>query len=451
MTQARAVCATFALLAMLAVPQVGMAQSQMHLSRDPAIIAIRLLLQKGAQADALAGARAIDRKKVHPREADELDFLHGLAAMRLAINQDGDKNLLDEAIIHFEAVLHRRPQLHRVRLELARSLYLRRQDERSARHFGLVLASPLPAQVVANIRRFLDAIERRKRWQPYLSLGLAPDSNINAASGENQVTLFGLPFRLDNTAVPRSGVGALVSTGIGYNRDLPGPWTLEGRADLLHREYTARDFDNSFASLEAGIRRSWGHRRSLALLVSTRRQWLGGGTNSHALGWQAEGRWNPARRLSLRVRISRHSQRHPGHPGLDGNLRERQLDAIWLWNPTTWINIATGRTDNSAQNPGARNKGNWHSLGGRKLLPLGISLGLSTERRRRKYGGSHPLAGGAARDDTLRTWRLSLSHASISWLGMVPELSWVHSTNDSNVVIRRYDRNRMELTMRSRL
>ena len=66
----------------------------------------------------------------------------------------------------------------RVRLELARAFFLRGEDALANAQFESVLAGDLPPSVVSNVRRFLNTIGARKRWEAYLGLGLSSDSNI---------------------------------------------------------------------------------------------------------------------------------------------------------------------------------------------------------------------------------------------------------------------------------
>ena len=59
-----------------------------------------------------------------------------------------------------------RPGVVRVRLELARALFLKGENDLSRRHFEHVLAGNPPAPVLANVRRFLAEIRARRRWRP---------------------------------------------------------------------------------------------------------------------------------------------------------------------------------------------------------------------------------------------------------------------------------------------
>ena len=121
-----------------------------------------------------------------------------LAASRQARTEEERDALLDEAIAAFRKALVANPGLVRLRLELARAFFLKGEDTLAKRHFEQVLAGNLPAPVAANIVRFLRIIRARRRWEARFGVSVAPDSNLNTASGTRRIWLdtpFGrLPF-----------------------------------------------------------------------------------------------------------------------------------------------------------------------------------------------------------------------------------------------------------------
>ena len=107
----------------------------------------------------------------------------------MATAQEARQALYDQAIVVFRAVLINRPELIRVRLELARTFFLKGQDGLARRHFELVLAGGVPPPAAANIHRFLSVMRARKRWSGYFGAAFAPDSNLNAASESETIYL----------------------------------------------------------------------------------------------------------------------------------------------------------------------------------------------------------------------------------------------------------------------
>ena len=162
-----------------------------------------------------------------PSVADERAarlFELGMTALEIAERTDSDdarRELYDEAIEAFRAILVNNPGLVRVRLELARTFFLKGQDGLARRHFEAVLAGGVPRPVAANIRQFLAIMQARKRLTGYFGMAVAPDSNLNAASESEIIyidTVFGrLPFTREGdvgasrASACRFGVGASTS------------------------------------------------------------------------------------------------------------------------------------------------------------------------------------------------------------------------------------------------
>ena len=106
--------------------------------------------------------------------------------------RDGD---LARAAALYRDMLNRDPTLIRPRLELGRVLFLLGDYDGANYHFERVLASPLPALVVANVERY---IKRMREQEGYfnLSVSLTPDSNANQGASSRQVVIQGLTYTL---------------------------------------------------------------------------------------------------------------------------------------------------------------------------------------------------------------------------------------------------------------
>jgi len=174
----------------------------------------------------------------------ERDFLEGMIALA---RQD-----FPRAEDLFRKILESDPSLLRVRLELARTLYLEKKDEESEYQFKLAIAEHPPQAVVANIARFREALRARRAWRFNLNFAIAPDSNINSATNSDQVDLFGLPFKLDPSARARSGTGwvAGADANVRLWRDSKVPIYLAGYGHMVR--YAGRRFNDLYIGGEAG-------------------------------------------------------------------------------------------------------------------------------------------------------------------------------------------------------
>lgn len=156
------------------------------------------------------------------------------------------------AEVMFRRILDRDPALLRVRLELARTLYMEKKDEQAEYHFRLAAGERPPAEVARNITRFRQAIRARRAWRFNFDVGLAPDTNINAATEKQTVDIYGLPFRLDPNGRPRSGMGKFVGGDASLRLNRFGKVPLYIGAYGRWVRYKNHRFDDAYAGGEFG-------------------------------------------------------------------------------------------------------------------------------------------------------------------------------------------------------
>jgi len=278
------------------------------MTRSVPVILLAALLDCGAaHAQQLAPA-SFDAALQH-------DFVDGMTSY------SGRDYARAEAI--FRRLLDRQPSLLRVRLELARTLYMERKDEQADYHFRLAAGEHPSDPVLRNILRFRQAIRSRRSWRFDFDFGFSPDSNVNSATDKETVDIYGLPFKLDPTGRARSGTGRFVGAdaSVRLNRSGKVPIYVGGYGRLTR--YGDQRFDDAYAGLEAGPEfrlgggqlrttltglRRWYGRRPLVTSVGARvdydrlagKSWTLGGSllvrhNDYARrgdvdGWDAEAR-----------------------------------------------------------------------------------------------------------------------------------------------------------------
>jgi len=152
----------------------------------------------------------------------------------------------------FRRILDRDPGLLRVRLELARTLFMEKKDEQAEYHFRLAAGEHPPGQVIRNIMRFREAIRARRSWRFNFEVGMAPDTNINSATDKQTVDIYGLPFQLDPSGRSHSGTGRFVGgdASVRLNRDGRVPIYLGAYGRWTR--YRDHQFDDMYAGAEAG-------------------------------------------------------------------------------------------------------------------------------------------------------------------------------------------------------
>ena len=392
-------------------------------------------------------------------------FLYGRAALEASqqpgVPDNTRSSLLDQAISAFHAMLVKAPGLVRVRLELARAFFLKGEDTLARRHFEQVLAGRPPPAVVANVVRFLRSMRARRRWQARFGFAVAPDSNLNTASGTRTIYLdvFGqrLPFTLDDASSRKSGIGVSIWGGGEYQYPLgpsgpqamPGPWRLRAGADASMRDYKGGDFDRHSLSAYLGPRRLIDARTEASLLATVERQWTAGLPETDRFGLRLEGRHRLTPRLALdgRASAARRNCRDCNH--LDGPVGDVSVSASWAALPILRVGGNAGWSWARANDEHWRSDGPQAGLGATLALPVGFTLGLRASLRRTEYqgrGSPHRTIDRKPRKDETHTLSLSVHNRAVTVLGFSPRLSLIREERDTNAQTLDYKRNRAELS-----
>ena len=376
-------------------------------------------------------------------------FLLGLAAVGAAetpgIEDDRRTALLDEAIAAFRAMLVNRPDLVRVRLELARAFFLKGEDGLAKDHFERVLAGNPPAGVALNVNRFLAQIRARKRWSVRVGAALAPDSNVTARSGERTILLdtqFGrLPFTYRGDK-PRSGIGIALWAGGEYQYPVNPRWRLRAGGDVSRREYRSSEFDRMTLSAHLGPRWLIGRASEASLLASARQSWLADEEDFRDLGIRVEGRHRLSRRTTLDIGASRHERRYEENAHLDGPLDDVSAGLGWAAMPTLRLDAAAGWGRQRTERERERHTSRWGRIGATLLLPRGFTVGGAFTLRRTDYPADwFPFVlGGGARRDTTRSIRLSVHNRAFTVAGFGPQLWVAREERKSNAQLHGYER-----------
>lgn len=176
-------------------------------------------------------------------------FLLGMAAKKTGHTWEAKKA--------FEKVLALDPASPRVKLELA-ALFFKDGGYDKAQELLLDVKSENPPDgVVQNIDRFLAVIERTKKenksYRFQLSAGLLYDSNVNAGPQSDTVTLFGLPFILDDVAMPHDDIAYVLEAGFDHVIKVSHAVKWQSSFSLSWKDYFEQDdFDALALSVSSG-------------------------------------------------------------------------------------------------------------------------------------------------------------------------------------------------------
>ena len=378
-----------------------------------------------------AARQLVDELSQTDAGGTERDFLDGL------ISYSANDYRRAEAM--FRRILDRDPRLVRVRLELARTLYMEKKDEQADYHFSLAAAEHPSALVMRNITNFRDAIRARRSWRFSFDLGFAPDSNINSATDKDSVDIYGLPFRLDPGARARSGTGRFVGgdASVRLNRSGKVPIYLGTLGRRIR--YDDHRFDDSYVGVEVGPEFSLAGGR-LRTTTTGLKRWYGGRPLVTSIGALLDfdklvgNDWTIGGTL-----LVRHND-YAGRSDVDGWVVQAQASASRPIGPTTlgFADVSVER--NRAQDLGQAYWRQQLSIGMLKEIGWGLRPQISINLARQVNDGPLAPFGKQRRD-----WQLegSFSIYKRNWNveGFAPSLSVTMTRNHSTLTL--YDEKRL--------
>ena len=414
-----------------------------------------------AEAQALIGAGRLDEALAVLRPLTEGDqvyaeviFLFGLTAIEASRHRPDEAEreaLLDEAIAALHLMLTARPELVRVRLELARAFFYKEEDGLARRHFERVLAGDVPASVKANVRRFLSQIRARRRWTAYLGASIVPDTNIGGASDDETIYIevFGveLPFTRAAEDLPTSGVGVSVWTGVGYEHPLTNRLRLRSGVDLAVKDHAGGRFDDANLAIHAGPRWLVDPRTELSVLANASRRWVGGSVEHNAVGARIETRRRLTNRVWTNVHASWLDRDYRGGTSQDGPVVDLLLSGTWRIRPTVSFTSGVGYSEQRAHAARYENRSRRVRAGLNLALPRGFSMGASAQVRWTDYPDYQFFGQTFPREDRTRTLSASLHKRDLTLYGFSPQLVVTHEQRDSNAQALSSVGNRAELRL----
>ena len=377
-----------------------------------------------------------------------------LAEAELTDDRAVRRQLHDKAIAAFRMILVNRPDLVRVRLELARVFFLKEQDGLARRHFEAVLAGGVPPPVAANIRQFLAIMQARKRLTGYFGMAVAPDSNLNAASESEIIyidTVFGrLPFTRQGDFGAQSGFGLSVWGGgeVQHRDPFNDRLWLRIGADVAVREYPGGDFDQHFLAAHVGPRWLAGPMTEISLLATAQRQWLGSDPYADEFGARLELDRRLGPTVWARGTAAYRQRDHLSRDFLDGPVVDFTASFAWTPAPVLRAHLTVGYTRDHAALEHWRNLSRWVRVGTSLALPLGFTLGTSIQAQRVYYDGAgqpHLTLDGRPRFDRIRSFSISVLNRAFTVFGFSPQLALIHDMRLTNAQAQEYERNRAEL------
>lgn len=414
--------------------QVRLTPSQL-LQRAETLVRARRFDEAGVLIQALGQA---------PEMRLQSRFLAGYAA--------SEQSDFAHAASIFKGILADDPTQTRVRLELARAMLGLGQSASADRQFRLAEQDgELPPDVARAVRGAREVIRSRRAWRLDVDLGIAPDTNINNATGNDSVTVhFGdstLPVALDKDAQARSGLGATASVSGGVRVPLSSTWALLTDVDINGTDYAGSNFDDHVMQVAAGPELRVTGDTSLSAQAVGAQRWFAGRLASRQAGVKAGAQvtLGPRRRVGLQLDLrSTDARFDSSYSGWQGGLYANVEQALGQTLVVSgggfvrrdWLDAATYSSTEVGVSAG---------FGGE--LPMGISFGVGGSVSRAGYDAPMAIFSPEPRQDWRYSARLTLGNRKVRVFGFSPQANLSYSRIDSSIAYFKTDRIRLRLAL----
>ncbi|HEY0525826.1 MAG TPA: surface lipoprotein assembly modifier [Stellaceae bacterium] len=349
-----------------------------------------------------------------------------------------------QAAEHYRRILVDHPDIVRVRLELARALYEIKDDDAAEYHFRLALAQPgIPEAVIDNVYRYLGAIRKRKKFVFFFDAGIAPDTNVNAAPAKRDVTLFGLPFQLNQDAKQKSGVGVVVSGNGDYLAPIRDDLRFRTGGSFYRAEYAGGKFDDMQVRAHAGPQFLW-ERSDLSVLGVFAKRWYGNDPYSEGVGGRIEGSHALTDRLRLEGYVEGLSLTYHSQDFLNGYTVQGDLYTTYGLSSSSFIRLITGAGKERTVSAPFSDYQLRVGAGYLQNLPWGITTYVQPLAQWSEYEQAAAAFGGR-REDTSVQVQFSVYKRDIQLFGFSPVFSYTFTHNASNVDIYSFTRHQFRI------
>ena len=336
----------------------------------------------------------------------------------------------------FEMILAERPELTRVRLELAQVYHAIGRDEKARFHFEASLADKLPSSVETAVEGFLNRIDARKRWSLSLSAAVVPESNPVKRTAREQVSIGGVPFQLNPDARESSGVGYLVTTGASFSPaltdDLRGVLAGSSAAKL----YKHPDWNDVSMQGEVGLARLF-DKGTVSGGLRLGRRWLAADPYSREVGPWMRGRLRLSPKNRIEVNASAANRNHHRQKAQDG--WHFSLKPAWTYTPraptsietSLELELADARESHHASRTAGVGIAVSHAFRG------GLSISPSVSAFFRRHARPDPLFRTTRSDRRLRI-AVNVLHRALQYQGFAPYAGYAVEWNRSNIPLHTY-------------
>jgi len=385
----------------------------------------------------LAEARNI-LQQIRGKTPDPLQEMFFLAQIA------GLEKKYDEAIKLYRQILAQNPGLTRVRLDLARTLFLAKKDGKAKLHFELVLAGELPEKAKEKVETFLHLIRKRKRWQLRSFFALAPDSNISAGPDQDEVeSRFGSGGILSQDAQETSGFGLLASLGANYFWPLDKNKRLKAGANIYRAQYGKSQFNDTYLTANLGPHFVF-QKNTYTLQATGSYRWYGERRYNYSYGLEISSDHILSRRWRLENSLYWREQRYILDKAREGHVAGGAMRFNYGLNSSSFAQIIAGYSQEKARAESNSFSAYQMGLGYYKDWGRGMTLYIKPSLSMRNYAAADNFFA-IKREDRRASFLVEMRKSDWALWGFAPLFSYQYTHNQSNIDFFTYERHRFQM------
>lgn len=353
------------------------------------------------------------------------------------------------ALAVLEALVARRPDVARFRLELADTLAKLGQKERAAFHYDLARGGRLDPRQRARAATEARRMDEPGRWTGSFGIALAPSSNPDRKTQEKTIDLgFGQAVLSDSSrAQPATGMA--VTGRLAYAHRLSDRLQAQVGLRLDGSFYPDATPDDVTGTLDLGLVARTGPRTLLRTTLSFQERHLDGVPYSRgpALGLSLVTRSGARGRLGFGLSLT--DLAHPGSPAADGLRAIASLTYTHALSADLSLRglLRLDRTDAASAEIAATS---WEvGIGASRTFAGGLILDGDLRFRLTGRDGPHAVFG-VVQQDRRETLTLRLRHSELRWAGFAPYAELVAEWQQSNIAVYGYDAHDLALGLTRR-
>ncbi len=345
------------------------------------------------------------------------------------------------AIKEYRKILSIDATLERPRLELAHTLFKLKDYKGAEYHFKKVLATVKSEKVKVNIRNFLSQI-RQNLPQLNLTVGFVSDTNPNQETSANKVIIGGMEFDLGTTSKsgPRSGYEVNVNAKLPINTE---DKTFV-KANLEYTDYSGSNNEKTFLSTSYGRHFNLNKHSSITPEVGVHRfihkgDTLYSGKNISINYFNA---FNDSTNAELDYKLL--DYKYPNYMHMNGNKSIITARVSKLITQNNRVNLQLSILDSNSVDKAISYKQSGLTASNTREFNGGWSVGLMATVNKKNYLKTDPFFG-VTREDKEKLVEFTILNSLFDIQGMSPKIKLGRATNNSNIVLYKFNRNYFKL------